>query len=63
MSKNSNIWEIALYYICTIVIITFTILTYISKVDQTLLVLQSIVVLISIINSIRVTVKYIRTNK
>lgn len=58
MKNVSNKIGMFSWYICTIAWIFITVQNYLDKKDQALLILQSLVILISLVNSIVATVRY-----
>lgn len=58
MKNLSNKMGMFSSYICTIAWIFITIQTYLNKKDQVILILQALVILISIVNSIVATIRY-----
>ncbi|WP_297426035.1 hypothetical protein [Clostridium sp.] len=58
MWKKCSMLSLSIYYIGTVLIATFTVLTYLKRRDEALLFSQSLLILITLINSILATIKY-----
>ncbi|QAA33513.1 hypothetical protein [Clostridium manihotivorum] len=63
MKKINKIWQPIFYYICTICMLVIAIFNYNKLKDQANLVLQLLLVIIFIVNSIVATVRYKKSLK
>ncbi|WP_160680814.1 hypothetical protein [Clostridium sp. C8-1-8] len=63
MKKINKIWQPILQYICTLIFIVVVIITYNERRDQPALVLQSLTIIILIVNCIVATIRYKKSLK